>query len=69
MMNWTQQGFTADSHLLVFPLTNGDPNVQKPTKLLNKNTQEFRLWYAEDLYDHNEADNAGESCVDVYMYF
>ena len=28
--------------------------------------QELRVWYGEDLYSHNEKDNTGRTCADVY---
>ena len=31
--------------------------------------QEFRIWYAEDLYNNQDDDNHGKSCVDVYGFY
>ena len=31
--------------------------------------QELRIWYGEDLYNIEEDDNHGKSCVDVYGFY
>ena len=31
--------------------------------------QEFRIWYGEDLYNKEDSDNHGKSCVDVYGFY
>ena len=31
--------------------------------------QEFRIWYGEDLYNKDDYDNHGKSCVDVYGFY
>ena len=31
--------------------------------------QEFRIWYGEDLYNKDDSDNHGKSCVDVYGFY
>ena len=31
--------------------------------------QEFRIWYGEDLYNKDDFDNHGKSCVDVYGFY
>ena len=31
--------------------------------------QEFRIWYGEDLYNIQDSDNHGKSCVDVYGFY
>ena len=31
--------------------------------------QEFRIWYGEDLYNKQDSDNHGKSCVDVYGFY
>ena len=31
--------------------------------------QEFRIWYGEDLYNKEDYDNHGKSCVDVYGFY
>lgn len=33
------------------------------------NTQQFRLWYGEDLEDYHEDNNGGKVCADVYMLY
>ena len=31
--------------------------------------QECRIWYGEDLYNKDDSDNHGKSCVDVYGFY
>ena len=31
--------------------------------------QRFRVWYGEDLMNTSEADNVGNSCIDVYGFY
>ena len=31
--------------------------------------EELRLWYGEDFVDHNEYDNEGKACSDVYALY
>jgi hypothetical protein len=30
--------------------------------------QRLRIWYGEDLYDHDEENNYGRVCMDIYGY-
>ena len=34
-------------------------------KYVEKDT-ELHIWYGEDLYNQNDADNSGKHCVDVF---
>ena len=40
-----------------------------PVPLSVTTGQRFRVWYGEDLVDRNEADNVGNSCIDVYGFY
>ena len=31
--------------------------------------QELQIWYGQDLADFSEANNSGETCVDVYAWY
>lgn len=33
------------------------------------NTQQFHLWYGEDLEDYTEDNNDGKVCADVYILY
>lgn len=59
---YTLSGFRSTSPELVFTLANAtDPHP--PT------TWSGRIWFAEDLFDHSEGDNSGESCADVFILY
>ena len=40
-----------------------------PVPLSVTTGQRFRVWYGEDLVDSNEADNVGNSYIDVYGFY
>lgn len=58
---YTMAGNTSSSPELVFP------NFTTPQ--IVSTDLELRLWYLEDHNDTSEADNRGESCADVFMFY
>ena len=52
-------GYTSRSSVLMLC------GLYKPVVCVHA-SEELRLWYGEDLYGSTEADNAGQTCADVY---
>jgi len=40
-----------------------------PSPLSLSRNQELQIWYGQDLADFSEANNSGETCVDVYAWY
>ncbi|KAL9970921.1 hypothetical protein ACROYT_G023381 [Oculina patagonica] len=58
---YTLPGHNADSKEVVFT------EISNPLQL--SSGQELRIWYGEDLENHSDGNNGGESCVDVYAKY
>ena len=58
---YTIPGYDAQSSEIVFS------GFQTPFHL--SSGQELRMWYEEDLKDHNDFDNSGNSCTDVFAKY
>ena len=40
-----------------------------PTPLSVSSSQEFQIWYGQDLVNRSEDNNAGQTCADVYAWY
>ena len=54
-------GFRGNSAEIVFDFF--------PVPLSVTTGQRFRVWYGEDLGNHGEGNNVGNSCIDVYGFY